>query len=113
MPCGSVEAFSLTLNTMTAASLLRARYGQPEFPDSDVCSPLIAQLLTHCTVRHHLPEPVSDAQLTAIVAAAQSTIVGQSHIVIGLRRKHVKDRVTVEGRGRVAILREDEVTVLG
>jgi nitroreductase len=106
MPCGSVEAFSLTLNTMTAASLLRARYGQPEFPDSDVCSPLIAQLLTHRTVRHHLPKPVSDAQLTAIVAAAQSAASSsnlQPWSVIAVREPAT--------RARLAQLAGDQVHV--
>lgn len=57
---------------MSVSSLLSARYGQQAPAVPEAWSPLLDQLLTHRSVRHHLPDPVSDAQLTAIVAAAQS-----------------------------------------
>ena len=81
---------------MSASSLLNARYGQqaPGVPED--WSPLIDQLLTHRSVRHHLPDPVSDAQLTAIVAAAQSAASSsnlQPWSVIAVRDPHTRARL--------------------
>ncbi|MDI3514948.1 MAG: NADPH-dependent oxidoreductase [Gammaproteobacteria bacterium] len=52
-------------------SRLSARYGAGAAPTAAL-SPLIEQLLDHRSVRAYLPDPVSDEQLAAIVAAAQS-----------------------------------------
>ncbi|MHB1372330.1 MAG: nitroreductase family protein [Thauera sp.] len=51
---------------------LLARYGQAAVPAADALNPFIEQLLTHRSVRAFMPDPVSEAQLAAIVAAAQS-----------------------------------------
>ena len=51
---------------------LIARYGADAAPADADLTPLIEQLLAHRSVRAYLPDPVSDAQLGAIIAAAQS-----------------------------------------
>ena len=51
---------------------LIARYGADAAPAEADLTPLIEQLLAHRSVRAYLPDPVSDAQLAAIIAAAQS-----------------------------------------
>ena len=81
---------------MSASSLLNARYGQQAPGVPEAWSPLIDQLLTHRSVRHHLPDPVSDAQLTAIVAAAQSAASSsnlQPWSVIAVRDPHTRARL--------------------
>lgn len=55
-----------------AQQRLRARYGEHDAPLGAACTPLIEQLLDHRSVRTYLPHPVSDDQLAAIIAAAQS-----------------------------------------
>ena len=56
---------------MTPQRLL-ARYGSESAPATDTLNPFIEHLLEHLSVRSFLPDPVSDAQLAAIIAAAQS-----------------------------------------
>lgn len=51
---------------------LLARYGAAAVPAAEALNPFIEQLLSHRSVRAFLPTPVSEAQLAAIVAAAQS-----------------------------------------
>ena len=51
---------------------LIARYGANAAPAEADLTPLIEQLLAHRSVRAYLPDPVSDTQLAAIIAAAQS-----------------------------------------
>ena len=51
---------------------LQARYGQESVPADIALNPLIEHLLDHRSVRAYLPDPVTDAELAAIVAAAQS-----------------------------------------
>ncbi len=73
---------------MTPDELLAARYGvsAPEAPQA--WSAHIEQLLGHRSVRHYLPDAVSDDQLTAIVAAAQSAATSsnlQAWSVIAVR----------------------------
>ncbi|WP_345792800.1 nitroreductase family protein [Thauera sp. JM12B12] len=51
---------------------LLARYGHAALPAADALNPFIEQLLAHRSVRAFLPDPVSEAQLAAMVAAAQS-----------------------------------------
>ncbi|AWI79836.1 NADPH-dependent oxidoreductase [Parazoarcus communis] len=53
-------------------SRLDIRYGSNAMPAPQSWSPVIDSLLGHCSVRSYLPTPVSDDQLTAIIAAAQS-----------------------------------------
>lgn len=57
---------------MSTDSALQRRYGAAQPAQALASSAVIDHLLSHRTVRHHLPDPVTDAQLTAIVAAAQS-----------------------------------------
>ena len=54
------------------SSSLQARYGQESVPADIALNPLIEHLLDHRSVRAYLPDPVTDAELAAIVAAAQS-----------------------------------------
>lgn len=54
------------------ASLYQARYGSADGVMPSTTSPIIEHLLAHRSVRNYLPDPVSDDQLAAIVAAAQS-----------------------------------------
>lgn len=58
------------MNTRT--SLYQARYGAADVAVPNAASPIIDHFLAHRSVRAYLPDPVSDDQLTAIVAAAQS-----------------------------------------
>ncbi len=58
--------------TPTQQALYQARYGSPEVAVPAAGSPIIDHLLAHRSVRAYLPDPVSDDQLAAIVAAAQS-----------------------------------------
>ena len=53
-------------------SRLDTRYGSNAMPAPQSWSPLIDSLLGHRSVRSYLPTPVSDDQLSAIIAAAQS-----------------------------------------
>lgn len=56
-----------------AEQLLQARYReQPVTVPSTAISPFIEQLLSHRSVRHYLPDPISDEMLATIIAAAQS-----------------------------------------
>lgn len=56
-----------------AEQLLLARYRKQPAPAlSKVITPFIEHLLQHRSVRHYLPEPVSEEMLSAIIAAAQS-----------------------------------------
>ncbi|MDR1462158.1 MAG: nitroreductase family protein [Azoarcus sp.] len=52
--------------------LISARYGDASQATELAWSPIIEHLLKHRSVRAYLPDPVSDEQLAAIVAAAQS-----------------------------------------
>lgn len=54
------------------SSRLQARYGSDSVPAEIALNPLIEHLLDHRSVRAYLPDPVTDAELAAIVAAAQS-----------------------------------------
>ncbi|ATE58951.1 nitroreductase family protein [Thauera sinica] len=55
-----------------AQQLFRERYGDDSLPAPGAWSPIIEHLLAHSSDRAFLPDPVTDDQLTAIVAAAQS-----------------------------------------
>ena len=54
------------------SSRLQARYGSDSVPAEIALNPLIEHLLDHRSVRAYLPDAVTDAELAAIVAAAQS-----------------------------------------
>ncbi|HMY77913.1 MAG TPA: nitroreductase family protein, partial [Thauera aminoaromatica] len=54
------------------SSRLQARYGQESIPAEIALNPLVEHLLDHRSVRAYLPDPVTDGELAAIVAAAQS-----------------------------------------
>lgn len=56
----------------TAQALFQTRYGDPSLPAPAAWTPIIEHLLDHRSVRSYLPDPVSEDQLVAIVAAAQS-----------------------------------------
>jgi len=56
----------------TPQQLFAERYGDASLPAPAAWSPVIEHLLNHRSVRKYLPDPVSDDQLAAIVAAAQS-----------------------------------------
>lgn len=55
-----------------AQQLLRERYGDDSLPAPGAWSPIIEHLLAHSSDRAFLSAPVTDDQLTAIIAAAQS-----------------------------------------
>ncbi|MDR0565174.1 MAG: nitroreductase family protein [Azoarcus sp.] len=55
-----------------AQQLFSARYGDASLPAPAAWSSVIEHLLNHRSVRAYLPDPVSDDQLAAIVAGAQS-----------------------------------------
>ncbi len=50
----------------------RRPFGAMTAPTEAALTPLIEQLLAHRSVHAYLPDPVSDAQLAAIIAAARS-----------------------------------------
>ena len=56
----------------TSQQLFAARYGDNSLPAPAAWSPVIEHLLSHRSVRAYLPDPVDDAQLASIIAAAQS-----------------------------------------
>lgn len=71
-----------------AKELLATRYGTEDLPAPAAWTPVIDHLLGHRSVRRHLPDPVSDDQLAAIVAAAQSAATSsnlQAWSVIAVR----------------------------
>ena len=55
-----------------AQQLIATRYGTDTLPAPAAWTPVIDHLLGHRSVRRHLPDPVSEDQLAAIIAAAQS-----------------------------------------
>lgn len=55
-----------------AQELFRERYGDDSLSAPAAWSPIIEHLLGHSSDRSFLPDPVSDDQLAAIIAAAQS-----------------------------------------
>ncbi len=52
--------------------LLKARYGYHDLSSSLPDNTVIEQLLSHRSIRHYLPDPVTDEELSAMIAAAQS-----------------------------------------
>ena len=58
--------------TTSEQQKLDLRYGPGKLPAPESWTPVIDHLLGHRSVRRYRPDPVSDDQLTAIIAAAQS-----------------------------------------
>jgi nitroreductase len=93
------------------ARALQRRYAQPDSatpPDWAQATPdaLIASLLGHRTVRAYLPDPVSDAQLHALVAAAQSAATSsnlQAWSVVAVRDPARKARLADLAAGQAHI----------
>jgi len=76
--------------------LIAARYGDESLAAPGAWSATIEQLLGHRSVRAYLPDPVSDEELTAIVAAAQSAASSsnlQAWSVIAVREAATKARL--------------------
>lgn len=72
----------------------RARYGQDSLAVSASQNAVIEQLLTHKSVRAYAPTPVSDAQLDAMIAAAQSAASSsnlQAWSVVAVRDQATRD----------------------
>jgi nitroreductase len=59
-------------DAQSQAELLRLRYGDPTLARPEHWNEVLATLLSHRSVRSYLRDPVSDATLATIVAAAQS-----------------------------------------
>lgn len=62
----------VTAQTSSPHERLKSRYGDEVADEPVVWSDVVDHLLTHRSVRRYLPDPVTDAQLRTIVAAAQS-----------------------------------------
>lgn len=60
------------MNSPSLETLLAARYGAVQTALQPDWNPVIEQLLSHRSVRAFLPDPVTEGQLQALVAAAQS-----------------------------------------
>jgi len=72
----------------------RTRYGEPELAVSAEHNAVIEHLLGHKSVRAYLPDPVSDAQLDAMIAAAQSAASSsnlQAWSVVAVRDSATRD----------------------
>lgn len=78
-----------------------ARYGEPDLA-LPFTTPTIDVLLAHRSVRRFLPDPVTDEELTAIVAAAQSSPSSsnlQTTSVVAVRDPERKARLAALTRG--------------
>lgn len=62
----------VTAQTSSPHERLKSRYGDEVADEPVVWSDVVDHLLNHRSVRRYLPDPVTDAQLRTIVAAAQS-----------------------------------------
>ena len=88
--------------------LYETRYGGVEQTVPDVTTTLIDQLLTHRSVRAFRPDPVSDAQLGAMIAAAQSAASSsnlQVWSVVAVRDPATRDQLA-EFAGNQAHVRQ-------
>lgn len=87
-----------------SASLLAARYGLESWPDAEVVSsPTIDLQLRHRSVRKFTAEPVTEAELTSIVAAAQSASQSsnlQIWSIVAVRDAERKRRISEAIGGR-------------
>ncbi len=76
--------------------LYETRYGNVAQTIPEISTPLIDQLMTHRSVRAFRPDAVSDAQLSAMIAAAQSAASSsnlQVWSVVAVRNQAVRDRL--------------------
>lgn len=87
---------------------LSARYGSADAPHEARLNAFIEQLMSHRSVRAYLPEPVSEAALEAMIAAAQSA-ASSSNLnlwsVVAVRDQGTRDRLA-ELAGDQAHVRE-------
>jgi nitroreductase len=94
---------------MTAfESKYRARYGRDDLPVPACDDAVIEHLLGHRSVRAFLPDPVADAQLEAIIAAAQSAASSsnlQAWSVVAVRDPQTREALA-ECAGGQAHVRE-------
>lgn len=66
------QRYHLTMPSELSRDLLQARYGAAAHDLAPDWNPVVEHLLNHRSVRAFLPTPVTEAQLQAMVAAAQS-----------------------------------------
>jgi len=86
-----------------AQELFAARYGDPALAAPAAWSEAIAQQLRHRSVRAFLPDPVSDDELSAIVAAAQSASSSsnlQAWSVVAVRDKDTRAKLAELAAGQ-------------
>ena len=84
---------------------LIARYGADAAPADADLTPLIEQLLAHRSVRAYLPDPVSDAQLAAIIAAAGGNDIPQAWIdQLAVGGRLVAPAVTAAGKQNLVVV---------
>lgn len=71
--CAIVQPESMiTAPTPSPTERLKHRYGEAIADEPVIWSDVVDHLLDHRSVRRYLPEPVTEAQLRTIIAAAQS-----------------------------------------
>ncbi|TVT74120.1 MAG: NADPH-dependent oxidoreductase [Denitromonas halophila] len=88
--------------------LYDSRYGGMAQAVPDISTPVIDQLMTHRSVRAFRPDAVSDAQLSAMIAAAQSAASSsnlQVWSVVAVRDQAVRDQLA-EFAGNQAHIRQ-------
>ncbi len=96
----------VSLTTFIADALLGSRYGGAEHPVPENWSPVFETLLGHRSVRNFRPEPVSDAMLGMIIAAAQSASTSsnlQCFSVVAVRDAERKARLSELAGGQRSI----------
>ena len=79
-----------------AADLLRQRYRDPTMATPEEWNPVLETLLAHRSVRAFLPDPVSEARLASIIAAASSAATSsnlQTWSVVAVRDPARKARL--------------------
>ena len=79
-----------------AADLLRQRYRDPTMATPEEWNPVLETLLAHRSVRAFLPDPVSEARLATIIAAASSAATSsnlQTWSVVAVRDPARKARL--------------------
>jgi nitroreductase len=82
--------------TQQASTLLQERYGNCAPSTPQAINATIEVMLNHRSVRHYLSTPVTDDQLHAIIAAAQSAASSsnlQAWSVVAVREQHIRDRL--------------------
>ena len=83
-------------NESVAAELMRLRYRDPSVAAPEQWNPVLENLIGHRSVRAFLPDPVSDATLETIIAAASSAATSsnlQTWSVVAVRDPARKKRL--------------------